>query len=148
MSTGEAAGAGKGAGQAAFATSGGDDEDDGFDAAKADTKVRFFLKVKQGPLLRYFNHGYEARWFYLVDQHLLDFDNPCSAAPSRIYELRYPQTVCVRNGTDIQITFTKSNKNHKTARLYLRAETEEEALDWFDLIDLVSRKKIGTCKGI
>lgn len=79
---------------AAFAAD--DDEDDGYAAAAADFKVRNFLKVKQGPLLRYFNQGYEPRWIYLVDQHILDFENEASVVPSRIYELKYPHTVVVR----------------------------------------------------
>lgn len=84
---------------AAFAADGDDDEDDGYTAAVADLRIRFYLKVKQGPLLRYFNKGYEARWIYLVDQHILDFDDSSSSTPSRVYELKYPQAVVVRVST-------------------------------------------------
>lgn len=89
---------GKGAVDAAFKDDADYDEDDGYAAAIADFNVRFFLKVKQGPLLRYFNKGYEMRWIYLVDHFLLDFEDAESRVPSRIYELRYPQSIVVRVG--------------------------------------------------
>ena len=111
---------------AAFAE---DDEDDGYAAAAADFKVRYFLKVKQGPLLRYFNKGYEPRWIYLVDQHLLDFENEESVVPSRVYELKYPHTVVVRVCICIEndffspvITKFAAHRLERTFKLRLRSQ--------------------------
>lgn len=86
-----------------------EDIDDGYEAAVENFKIRYFLKLKQGPLFRYIGKGYVQRWMYLVDHHLLDFETEYSKTPCRVYELKYPHSVIVRVGKSFHYGFIGKN---------------------------------------